>query len=410
MKISDLKGKKVAALVSGGLDSTTIISWASEQGAKVTALIVDIAQPDEVNMNDIDRRMRAAGAEDAVLIDGRELLAEYGLLLVHGQGAYEGGYLNTTGIARMAIVKAALPEIKKRGIKIVMHGATGRGNDQVRFELGFAYLAPDIKVYAPWRDRVFQKKFGGRKEMIRYCQRRGLKVSATIKKPYSTDSNFLGLTHEAGILEDLSTPTSAVDFLMGNYGENAPEAGEKITIYFKEGWPIFHDFFDPLSVFLELNKVGGRNGIGIGIDVVENRRVGIKSRGVYESPGLSILFAAYEKMLQLILDRGSRRAFDSDARRFGEIIYRGEFYSQECKYLLPSIKEVAKDVNGSVSFLLCRGRMKLLKASSPKQLYNADRASMEKVGDFDHTDSQGYLNIASGLAKTQSLAGLCGKY
>ncbi len=411
MNVYDLNGVRVASFVSGGLDSTTMVSWLKERGAKVTTLIGDLGQPEETDMSDVVRRMIAAGAEEAILVDAKKLLAEYGLLVVQGQGAYEGGYLNTTGIARMALIKAALPEIKQRGIEIVTHGATGRGNDQVRFEIGVYHLAPELQIYAPWRDQAFLKDFGGRKEMIAYCQAKGLKVLATLEKLYSTDSNLLGLTHEADKLEDLNTPTDFVRFLMGNSPQAAPDKGTEITIGFEEGRPVHYlNHREPLDIFLALNSIGGQHGIGIGIDVVENRRVGIKSRGVYESPGLSILCRTYAKLIELVLDRDRRRVFDRISAEFGEAIYRGEFFAPYCKELVGYITSVAKDISGSVSFELYKGNMRLLRVASPTSLYSADRASMEKIGNFDHRDSQGYLNIAAGLARQQSRAGLCGNY
>lgn len=280
-----LKGQKVAALVSGGLDSTTIVHWLSAAGVRVLAITVDLGQPDEADLSQVPQRMKTAGAEEAILIDGKRILAEFMLQVIWGLAHHEGGYMNTTGIARMATVYVALPELKSRGINVLTHGATGRGNDQVRFELATAMLNPEIKVYAPWRDQEFIDQLGGRKEMIDYCRKNGLKVSATVEKPYSTDANFCGLTHEAGKLEFLNTPTDFVDFVMGVAPHKAPNKEEVISIIFRQGFPTFIEggrgFAGSLvDVFMDLNRVAGRNGVGIGIDVVENRRVGIKSRGV----------------------------------------------------------------------------------------------------------------------------------
>ncbi len=419
MLVNDLYGKKVAFLASGGLDSTTVIHWLHTKGVKVLSVTVDLGQPDENDIEDVPRRMMAAGAEEAILIDGKELLCEYALLLVQGQGAYEGGYLNTTGIARMAAMKVAIPEIVKRGVGIISHGATGRGNDQIRFELAAAHLAPELGVYAPWRDPEFLELFGGRKEMIDYCHEHGLKISATIEKPYSTDANLLGLTHEAGKLESLETPTDFVSFKMGVSPKDAKDGVEKLFLTFTEGKLTYvlsredgkMGFDSTLKMLEMLNLIGGRNGIGIGVDVVENRRVGIKSRGIYEAPGLTIVYAAYGKLLELYLDRDRRRFFDEVSRLFGEAIYRGEWFSPHCSDLLAVIKNISKDISGGIVFNAYKGNLRiekieLLGTSNVKTLYDSNSSSMEKVGSFNHADSQGYLNIATHLAKAQSRANM----
>jgi argininosuccinate synthase len=392
------------------LDSTTIIKWLSSGGVKITAIVVDVGQSDEKNLNDVVRRMKAAGAEEAIVVDGKKVLAEFMTRVIQGLAHHEGGYMNTTGIARMATVSAALPEIKKRGIKVITHGATGRGNDQVRFELATAMLAPEIKVYAPWRDPEFIQELGGRKEMIEFCRKHGLKVSATIKKPYSTDSNFCGLTHEAGKLESLNTPTDFADFAMGISPQKAPDKGEKIVIKFNKGVPVSINGkpSNLIEIFMRCNRIAGRNGIGIGIDVVENRRVGIKSRGVYESPGVTLLEDAYSRILQLILDREHRKFFDVISRKLADVVYEGEWFSPLAEDLLAVVKNISLLATGTVTLNLYKGNIQFLKIDGvPHSLYNQEHSSMEKVGDFNHVDSQGYLNIAGLMARTLSVTGQC---
>lgn len=413
-----LKGKWVAGLFSGGLDSITIAHWLSEAGVKVFSITADLGQPDEKNINAIPRRMKEAGAKEAILVDGKEILAEYMLQAIQGQACHEGGYWNTTGIARMATIVAVLPEIKKRGIKYVVHGATGRGNDQVRFELALAMLAPEIQVYAPWRDPEFIAEFGGRKEMIGYCQKNGLKISATLDKPYSTDANFCGLTHEAGVLEYLNTPTERVNFLMGANPKKAPAQSEKIGLLFEKGRLTAMRYRDGsaecqgdlVELFLCANDAAGRHGVGIGIDVVENRRVGIKSRGVYEAPGVTLIAVAYAKLLQLVLDRNRRKFFDLVSRQLADAVYEGEWFSPHCSDLLAFVDNVAKDISGTVVFELYKGNIIFVEAKDVDHcLYNADTASMEKIGKFNHADSQGYLNIAGVTARAMANAGLVRK-
>jgi len=408
MTRESLRGKTVAALVSGGLDSTCIVKWLSMAGIEVIAIIVDLGQPEEKDLSDIVHRMKLAGAYEAVLVDGKETLARYMLQVIQGLGHHEGGYMNTTGIARMATVAVALGEIQKRGIKIVTHGATGRGNDQVRFELGVTMLDPTIRVYAPWRDPEFVEELGGRKEEIDFCKSHNLEIDATYEKPYSTDSNFCGLTHEAGKLEFLNTPTDFVNFQMGMHPSKAQNEEELVSIRFSSGIPteVNDAELDLVNVFLALNRIAGRNGVGIGIDVVENRRVGIKSRGVYESPGVTLLERAYSKMLELILDRGHRKFFDVVSRQLADVVYEGEWYGPLAGDLLAVTSNIARLVSGGVTFKLYRGNMFFVEVyDDAHSLYDPTRSSMEKVGEFDHTDSQGYLNIANVSARALALAG-----
>ncbi|MCX6766218.1 MAG: argininosuccinate synthase [Candidatus Moranbacteria bacterium] len=407
MTWKDLRGGKVAAFVSGGLDSTTVIHWLTSHGIKVLAVTADLGQPDEKNLEDVPRRMKAAGATEAILVPGKEILARYMLQVIQGLGHYEGKYLNTTGIARMATVAAALGEIKKRGIKIITHGATGRGNDQVRFELAPAMLEPNIKVYAPWRDPDFISELGGRKQMIEYCHKNGLKISATLEKPYSTDANFCGLTHEAGKLESLKTPTSLVSFIMGNSPQKAPNREERVSIRFEKGVPVSVNGkrMNLVGIFEKLNKIAGKNGVGIGIDVVENRRIGIKSRGVYESPGASLLEIAYEKILELILDGNRREFFDQVSRKFAKAVYRGEWFSPLISDLLAVISNISHFATGSVTFDLYKGNVSFVKMeNAPHSLYSSERSSMEKIGEVSHEAAQGYLDLATVVARALAYA------
>lgn len=399
-------------LSSGGLDSTTTVHWQSQHGVDVTSITIDFAQPDEQNITEIEARMIDAGASEAIVVDGKPLLAEYMIQLLQGLGAYEGGYLNTTGIARMAAVKIALYEIRKRGISILSHGATGKGNDQVRFELATLHHEPSFEIYAPWRDQIFIDELPGRKEMIDYCHKHGLKITATLEKPYSTDANFCGLTHEAGELEKLTVNGDIIKFVMGVRPEDAPDGREFVGIDFDHGMPVAinNEKMGLVDIFLTLNKIGGRNGIGIGIDVVENRRVGIKSRGIYEAPGATILAAAYEKMYQLILDGDRRRYFRDLSEKLGHEIYFGEWFTQRCGDLLAAISHMANDVTGSVGFILYKGNIMYAGVDGVvHSLYDAERASMERGGEQQHVSAQGYMNIMDVSARALASASLTRK-
>lgn len=409
MQIDDLIGKRVAGLFSGGLDSTTIVNWLSRQGVEVVSLTVDLGQPDEKNMDDIVRRMRAAGAVEAYVLDGKKLLAEYMMQVIQGLGHHEGGYMNTTGIARMATVKLALEKMKELELDVLVHGATGRGNDQVRFELATAHLTGGVTVYAPWRDVKFKTVFGGRKEMIEYCQRMKLEISATLDKPYSTDANFCGLTHEAGKLESIEEAPDYVNFLMGAKVQRALDIEEIVTVEFSQGIPMAANGLfngDLVEVFYSLNKIAGRNGVGIGIDVVENRFVCIKSRGLYESPAATLLEIMYKKLLQLIMDRERRKFFEGVSRQWADIIYEGKFYSPLAGDLWAVIANVARQVSGKLTYTLYKGNAIFVSAERVVcSLYDSDRSSMENVGEFDHLDAQGFLNVLTVTARAQRSAG-----
>ncbi len=406
--IYQLTGKTVGAAVSGGLDSCTITKWLVDKGVNVVCFTADLGQPDERDVDEIRERMLACGAKEAVIIDAKDALAEEGLRLIQCQAMYEGGYWNTTGIARHVTVKVLLPEMEKRDISILTHGATGRGNDQVRFQLATNMLNPHFSVYAPWRDAEFLKQFGGRKEMIDFCQEHGLPVTATHEKPYSTDANLLGLTHEAGRLESLKTPAGFITPGMGVHPKDAPDDIEHFTVTFARGVPVEVNGSPctPLMSLIEANRIGGRNGVGIGIHTVENRFVGIKSRGVYESPGMELLGRCYEYLLQLILDRRARKLYDSISSNAAEQIYQGYWFDSATQSMLASVEPLTRLASGTISVALYKGNVAFHAASGvPHSLYSEETASMEDIGDFDHADSEGFLAVLGVGARASAIAG-----
>lgn len=408
MNVDQLRGKTVGAAVSGGLDSCTITRWLVDNGVHVVCFTADLGQPDETNMEAIRERMLACGAQDAIIVDAKDALAMAGIQVIQCQATYEGGYWNTTGIARHITVKALLPEMEKRGIKILAHGATGRGNDQVRFQLATNMLNPNFTVYAPWRDPAFLERFGGRKEMIDFCQERGLPIRATYEKPYSTDANLLGLTHEAGRLESLKTPAGFITPGMGAHPKNAPDEVEYFTVAFSRGIPVEINGspVTSLRALLEANRIGGRNGIGIGLHTVENRFVGIKSRGVYEAPGMELLGKCYEYLLQLILDRRARRAFEHVSAVVAEQIYQGYWFDLATQSLLASIEPFTRLAQGEITVALYKGNISFHAAFGvPHSLYSEETASMEAIGDFNHADSEGFLAVLGVGARALSVAG-----
>ena len=408
MKAQDLKGKTIAFAGSGGLDSCTITRWLADQGVEVICFTADLGQPDEDDTDAIRQRMLKAGATDFVLLPAREAIAEAGLRVVQSQACYEGRYWNTTGIARCVLTKAMVLEMQKRGLTIFSHGATGRGNDQVRFQLITNMLAPEFEVYAPWRDEEFLARFPGRSEMIDFCQEKGLSVSATKDKPYSTDANLLGLTHESGLLEALTTPAQFVKPIMGCYPQDAPDQAEDITIRFEKGCPtqVNGKSVNLVEAFLETNAIGGRHGIGIGTHLVENRFVGIKSRGVYESPGVEIIGTCYAYLLQLILDRRAREFFEQLSLLVAKQIYQGYWFDLATQMALEAIDRTAALATGTITVSLYKGNLFFVAADdAPHSLYSEENASMEGVGDYDHADSEGLLRVFGVSARVLSTRG-----
>jgi len=394
--VADLKGQSVAFAASGGLDSCTITKWLTEHGVKVVCFTADIAQPDETDFGEIEKRMRACGAADYIAIPLHNMIAESGVEVIQFQARYEGAYWNTTGIGRHVIVAGMVPEMRKRGIKVLSHGATGRGNDQVRFHLCTNMLAPEFTVYAPWRDDAFLKLFRGRSEMIDYCNSHKLPIKASKDSPYSTDANLLGLTHEAGKLEHLNTPPWFVTPGMGVLPKDAPNAPETVTIRFEKGFPtaINGKRTSAFQAIQQANAIGGKHGIGIATHLVENRFVGIKSRGVYEAPGMELLGSAYAFLLQLILDRRGRELFDQLSLFVSKQIYQGYGFDLGTHLARSAIAPINALATGTIRLNLYKGRAEFDAAEDvPHQMYSESNASMEAIGEFDHADSEGFLRV-----------------
>jgi len=408
MKAQDLKGKTIAFAGSGGLDSCTITRWLADQGVQVVCFTADLGQPDEDDTEAIRQRMLQAGAIDFVLLPCKEAIAAIGLQVIQAQACYEGRYWNTTGIARCVLTKAMVQEMQKRGLSVFSHGATGRGNDQVRFQLITNMLAPEFDVYAPWRDESFLARFPGRSEMIDFCQEKGLAITASKDKPYSTDANLLGLTHESGMLEALTTPAHFVKPIMGCYPADAPDAATEFTVTFEQGCPVQVNG-QPVSLLeamTQANAIGGKLGIGIGTHLVENRFVGIKSRGVYESPGVEILGTCYALLLQLILDRRAREFYDQLSLLIAKQIYQGYWYDLATQMALQAIERTARLASGTIAVSLYKGTISFVSAENvPHSLYSEENASMEGVGDYSHADSEGLLRVFGVSARVLATSG-----
>jgi argininosuccinate synthase len=408
MKATDLKGKTIAFAGSGGLDSCTITRWLTDLGVRVVCFTADLGQPDEDDTEAIRQRMMQAGAEDFVLLPQQEAIAEIGLQVIHAQACYEGRYWNTTGIARCVLTKAMVLEMQKRGLTVFSHGATGRGNDQVRFQLITNMLAPTFEVYAPWRDEEFLARFPGRSEMIDFCEEKGLSVSATKDKPYSTDANLLGLTHESGLLESLTTPAHFVKPIMGCYPVDAPNEAEEFTVHFEQGRPVTVNgqTVSLVDALKQANAIGGKHGVGIGTHLVENRFVGIKSRGVYESPGVEILGTCYGWLLQLLLDRRARELYDQLSLLIAKQIYQGYWYDLATQMALQALQPTIQLATGTIKVSIYKGNLSFVAADhAPHSLYSEEDASMEGVGNYNHGDSEGLLRVFGVSARVLATSG-----
>lgn len=408
MKWHELKDKNLALLsgaVSGGLDSCTVTHWLNSKGFSVHCYTVDLGQPDEDSLDGVADRMVKCGAQKASIVIGSQKLAEAGLTVIQAQARYEGGYWNTTGIARPITVNAILPELETQESKVLFHGATGRGNDQVRFQIAANILDPSIIVYAPWRDPEFVAQFPGRQQMLDYCAINDLPIKPASESRYSTDSNLLGLTHEAGDLEDLTISPDFVNPGMGVWAWDAPEEKETVVIKWEEGEPVEINGLqlDLVEIFEKSNQIAGRHGVGIGTHVVENRYVGTKSRGIYESPGMELLGRSYEYLLQLIIDRRAREIFEALSSIISVQIYQGYWLDLATSAALAGLKPITKLVSGTVGIVLYKGEIYFDAVDESTQKINhslyTDDSSMEALGSYDHADAEGFLKILGVSAK-----------
>ncbi|HMP79668.1 MAG TPA: argininosuccinate synthase, partial [Pirellulaceae bacterium] len=362
---------------------------------EVHAVYVDLGQPCEDRQAILDKA-RNIGAASARIVDAREeLCRDFAFPVMQWQARYEGTYLLGTAIARPLIAKACLQVARDVGASVYAHGATGKGNDQCRFQLTAEALECQIRVLAPWRLAAFRNLFAGRSEMIAYCEERGIPVKATASKPYSSDENVLHISYEAGRLEDLTiNGVALVDFGMTVAPEQAPNEPESVVITFEQGVPtsVNGQRLSPLELVQTLNQIGGRHGIGR-IDIVENRFVGMKSRGVYEAPGMTILYDAHRYIEQLTMDRDLMHLRDRLAPEVAELVYYGFWYSRKFDCLLAFIREAQQTVTGEVALELFRGSIRVASRSSPVSLYDESVATMEGGGSYDQTDAEGFLRI-----------------
>ena len=380
---------------SGGLDTSVILGWLMDEGYDIHAVYVDLGQPCE-DREAILEKARKIGAKSAQIVDAREeLCRDFAFPVLQWQAKYENVYLLGTSIARPLISKVCLRIAREVGARTYAHGATGKGNDQCRFQLAAEALDPTIQVVAPWRIEKFRQKFPGRSEMIAYCQTRQIPVKASVKKPYSSDENCLHISYEAGKLEELDTNgMELVEFGMSVSPQKAPDKLENVVIGFRSGVPesVNGQQLKPFEIVNQLNEIGGRNGVGR-IDAVENRFVGMKSRGVYEAPGMTLLYEAHRLLEQLTLDRDLMHLRDRLSPEVAEMVYYGFWYHAKLDALMAFIREAQKPVTGKVSLNLYKGNVMVAARTSPNSLYDAGIATMEGGGSYNQTDAEGFLRI-----------------
>jgi argininosuccinate synthase len=380
---------------SGGLDTSVILGWLQDEGYDVHAVYVDLGQPCE-DRQAILKKAKDCGAKSARIVDAQEeLCRDFAFPVLQWQAKYEGMYLLGTSIARPLISKVCLQVAREVGAETYAHGATGKGNDQCRFQLAAEALNPAVKIVAPWRIEKFRQKFPGRTQMIAYCNQKGIPVKASVSKPYSSDENCLHISYEAGKLEDLSVNgVELVEFGMVTPPQKAPDQVEAISVAFHEGVPVAvnNQQLSPLQIVKTLNQLGGRNGVGL-VDMVENRFVGMKSRGVYEAPGMTILYAAHRALEQITLDRDLVHLRDQLSPVVAESVYYGFWFAAKLDALFAFIREAQTPVTGEVKLNLYKGNVFITGRSSPHSLYDEAIATMEGGGSYNQTDAEGFLRI-----------------
>jgi argininosuccinate synthase len=382
--------KKIVLAYSGGLDTSIVIKWLIETyHAEVIAFCADIGQGEE--LSGIKEKALKTGASKAYVEDLRdEFIREYIFPMLRANAIYEGTYLLGTSIARPLIAKKQIDIAKKEKAYAVAHGATGKGNDQVRFELTYYALKPDITVIAPWR----QWSFNSRQSLMDYAKKHGIPVTATKKKPYSTDRNILHISYEGGVLEDPWAEPTKDMYTMMVPPEKAPDKPIYIEIDYKEGNPVGLNGkkMSPVELFEKLNKIAGSNGIGR-IDIVENRYVGIKSRGVYETPAGTVLHTAHRALETITLDREVLHLRDSLIPKYAEMIYYGYWFSPEREMLQGAIDSIQKNVTGTVRLKLYKGNCIVAGRKSPQSLYNPDLATFEAEKVYNQKDAEGFIRL-----------------
>jgi len=391
---------KIVVAYSGGLDTSIILTWLKDKyDAEIIAFCADIGQEEE--LKGLDKKALKTGASKCYIDDLTEEFArDFIYPMIRANALYENQYFLGTSIARPLIAKRMVDIARLENADAVAHGATGKGNDQVRFELTFAALAPDLKIIAPWRDWEFK----GRTDLMEYAKSKGISVPVSAKKPYSTDRNLLHISFESGILEDPWVEPPADMFLLSVAPEKAPDKAQYVELDFVEGNCVAVDGkkMTPANVLRTLNKLGGKHGIGR-VDLVENRFVGMKSRGVYETPGGAILYFAHRQLETLTMDREVMHLRDSLIPKYAELVYYGFWFAPEREFLQAAVEDSQKTVTGTIRLKLYKGNIITAGRKSKLSLYNPDVATMEAdQGAYNQGDATGFIRLNGLRLRTRS--------
>uniref|UniRef100_G3PWQ7 Argininosuccinate synthase n=1 Tax=Gasterosteus aculeatus aculeatus TaxID=481459 RepID=G3PWQ7_GASAC len=390
------KGTVVLAY-SGGLDTSCILVWLKEQGYDVIAFLANIGQ--EEDFEAAKKKAVDLGAKKVFIEDLRsEFVEDFIWPAVQANAVYEDRYLLGTAVARPCIGRRQVEIARKEGAQFVSHGATGKGNDQIRFELTCYALYPEVKIIAPWRIPEFYNRFQGRKDLMEYAQKRGIPVPVTPQAPWSMDANLMHIRWVRPHILELSHGPADL-YLMTKNPEDAPNTPDVLEIEFTNGVPVKvtnikegQSKDSPLEIFSYLNEIGGKHGVGR-IDIVENRSIGMKSRGIYETPGGTILFKAHLDIETFTMDKEVRRIKQALSIKFSEFIYNGFWYSPECDFVRHCITKSQENVQGRVQLSVFKGQVYILGRESPKSLYNEELVSMDVQGDYDPCDASGFIRI-----------------
>ncbi len=400
--------QKVILAYSGGLDTSVMLKWLEKKGYNIIAYIADVGQNEDLNI--IKEKALKTGASKVYIENlKKELVENYIFQALKANVIYEGQYLLGTAIARPIIAKKQVEIAKKENTNILAHGCTGKGNDQVRFELIWMKSMPDAKIITPWKDKKWLKQFNGRPDLIKYAKKEGIQIDVSLKKPYSTDENLMHMSYESGILEDTCNKPDPEMFKLTVSPKVAPDKETDICIEFEKGVPITVTnqtenigIKGSLELFTYLNKLASENGIGR-IDIVENRFIGIKSRGVYETPAGTILFKAHKDIESITLDQEVMLLKELMSPIIAKLIYNGFWYSPEMDFLMAAINKSQENVSGKVYMTLYKGNVIVTGRESKFSLYNAKLSSMDEEGGYDQKDAAGFIKIVGLRLKNQGV-------
>jgi argininosuccinate synthase len=390
MEQSGRSVKKIVLAYSGGLDTSAMLHWLkATYGCPVIAFVADVGQGED--LAEVEKKAFQTGADQVVISDLREtFVREFVFPAVQAHALYEGEYLLGTSLARPVIAREQVKVALENDADCVSHGATGKGNDQVRFELTYQALAPQLKILAPWRYWDFR----GRTDLIRYARENDIPVTSTVEKPYSIDQNLMHTSYEGGILEDPWQAPPPYIFLRSVAPQSAPDVVSEITLKFSQGVPVELNgkALNPIAMLEELNRLGGQNGVGR-VDLVENRMVGMKSRGVYETPGATILHKAHRALESLTLDREVAHFKDTLVPRIAELIYYGFWFAPEMKLMLNLIAQSQQQVSGEVRVELYKGNCSIAGRRSDLSLYDPSYATFEEDAVYTQADAEGFIRL-----------------